>query len=45
MTGGEMAYLGLVIGGMTLFAVVVAWAAWRTPNRRDIVDARRQPAE
>ena len=38
MTGGEIAYLGLVIGGMTLFALAVAWAS-HTPNQRDVVQA------
>lgn len=32
MTGVEQAYLGMVIGAMTLFAVVLAYAAWIAPG-------------
>lgn len=32
MTGVELAYLEMVIGAMTLFAAVLAYAAWIAPG-------------
>ena len=32
LTGGEWAYLGMVFGGMTIFAFVLAYAAWIAPG-------------
>lgn len=32
MNEGEIAYLAMVIGGMTLFAIVLAYAAWIAPG-------------
>lgn len=32
LTGGELAYLGVVIGGMAIFALVLAYAAWIAPG-------------
>ena len=28
MSGGEMAFLGMVVGALTLFGGVLAWASW-----------------
>ena len=33
MSTFEMAYLGMVICGMTLFLVVLAWGCWHTRSR------------
>jgi hypothetical protein len=33
MTAGEMAYLGLVIGGFLLFAVVLGWVSSSRSSR------------
>ena len=32
MTGGELAYLGMVVGAMAIFAVVLAYASWVAPG-------------
>jgi len=34
MSGGEIAFLGLVVGGLTLFAGVLAWASWMESRER-----------
>ena len=38
MSGGEMAFLGLVVGALTLFGSVLAWASWeetRTSRKKE----------
>ena len=32
LTGGELAYLGIVVGGMAIFALVLSYAAWIAPG-------------
>jgi len=32
LTGGELAYLGMVAGAMAIFALVLAYAAWIAPG-------------
>lgn len=32
MTGGEMAYLAMVVGGACIFALALAWASARAPR-------------
>ena len=32
MTGGEWAYLGMVIGAMSIFALVLAYASFVAPG-------------
>jgi len=34
MTGSEMAFLSMVVAGMTAFAVTLAWATHATSSRR-----------
>lgn len=34
MSGLQLAYLILVISAFTLYGLVLAWAAWRTRERR-----------
>lgn len=33
MTAGEAAFLELVIGALTVFALFLAYAAWRAPGK------------
>ncbi len=39
MTGGEVAYLLLAIGGMVLFGVTVFWASRSTPDIRSRIES------
>ena len=32
MTGGELAFVGMVAGAMAIFAIVLAYASWVAPG-------------
>jgi len=34
LTGGELAYLGMVVGAMAIFGLVLAYASWIAPGEK-----------